>query len=82
MVKIPLPRMERQKHIQEIDPLYYIIVSVELKIIVYGHLKMVGDQVLQRSASQCELGTSRSLLPSSRRPSADQKKRADLGRVS
>ena len=55
--------------------------SISSRLIYKARLSL-GDQVLQRSASQCELGTSRSLLPSSRRPSADQKKRADLGRVS
>ena len=50
--------------------------------LVYKARMSLGDQVRQPSASQCELGTSRSLLPSSRRPSADQKKRAVLGRVS
>lgn len=39
----------------------------------------LGDQVLQPSASQHGLGTARYLLPSTRRPSADQKKAPNLG---
>jgi hypothetical protein len=47
--------------------------------LIYKARLWLGDQALQPSAYQCGLGTSRSLLPSSRRFSADQKNAPNLG---